>query len=517
MAVTQYIGARYVPIIFQNPDDNSNDWKAGIAYEPLTIVSYAGGSYTSKTAVPAGASNPVDAPEYWVAIGLYSGQTAINTNSITQIRHALAAATEAGYVCTSARAEGDYVWIAGALYECTAAVAVDEAYTEGINITPVDDFIHDTVIAINNLGNRVSTAEGDISDLSGDITTLQTNLEAKIANVAGYNNFSSRKVICISDSYGLVPSLAESWIGKFQSLTGIPNANFYRSQINGSGYVGLNANTFLVQLTNIVNTLSADEKLAITDVIVGGSYNDADFLKQGGSVSDVYAAPSAFCQYARLNLPNATIRLFNPAWSVVDCSVHKYIRFVTQALQEAARGNTRVSYIDNIYWCHRQALLDGTGYHPNAIAGGAIAASIISSMLSGSPFCNMAPSGDGFINPSLQPSAEIASGSLIWNNIRQLYDDSGTAHAFFGHLGFKTGSAWAPAGQLEIGTFTDGIMSASSDTPYSEFVTFGTAAYPGQLLIRDNKLYLINNSSTTFNANVQVDLYYCHLSGPITL
>ena len=166
MAVTQYIGARYVPIIFQNPDDNSNDWKAGVAYEPLTIVSYAGGSYTSKTAVPAGASNPVDAPEYWVAIGLYSGQTAINTNSITQIRHALAAATEAGYVCTSPRNEGDLVWIAGALYECTAAVAVDEAYTEGINITPVSD-------ALTAVTTSLAQVTSDLSDLGGDVTALQ--------------------------------------------------------------------------------------------------------------------------------------------------------------------------------------------------------------------------------------------------------------------------------------------------------------------------------------------------------
>ena len=197
MAVTQYIGARYVPIIFQNPDDNSNDWKAGLAYEPLTIVSYAGGSYTSKTAVPAGASNPVDAPEYWVAIGLYSGQTAINTNSITQIRHALAAATEAGYVCTSARSEGDYVWIAGALYECTAAVAVDEAYTEGINITPVTDAlaaitgaISQNTSDISDIGGDITTIQGDITSLQGDVTTLQREV-------------SNPYTILIGDSYGV--------------------------------------------------------------------------------------------------------------------------------------------------------------------------------------------------------------------------------------------------------------------------------------------------------------------------
>lgn len=41
MAVRQYIGARYVPKYFENPD-GSNDWLEGVTYEPLTIVTYAG-------------------------------------------------------------------------------------------------------------------------------------------------------------------------------------------------------------------------------------------------------------------------------------------------------------------------------------------------------------------------------------------------------------------------------------------------------------------------------------------
>ena len=52
MAVHQYIGARYVPI-FYTASDNSNDWEAGVQYEPLTIVTYLNQSYTSKKQVQA--------------------------------------------------------------------------------------------------------------------------------------------------------------------------------------------------------------------------------------------------------------------------------------------------------------------------------------------------------------------------------------------------------------------------------------------------------------------------------
>ena len=49
MSVTQYIGARYVPL-FADP----LTWDITKAYEALTIVYYQGNSFTSRQAVPAG-------------------------------------------------------------------------------------------------------------------------------------------------------------------------------------------------------------------------------------------------------------------------------------------------------------------------------------------------------------------------------------------------------------------------------------------------------------------------------
>lgn len=61
----QYIGARYVPII----DGEYNSEKV---YEPLTIVTYNGSSYTSKKSVPAG-TLPTNT-EYWSLTGNYNAQ-----------------------------------------------------------------------------------------------------------------------------------------------------------------------------------------------------------------------------------------------------------------------------------------------------------------------------------------------------------------------------------------------------------------------------------------------------------
>ncbi len=72
MANLQYTGARYVPILYTNPDDNSNNWKSGESYEPLTIVTYLDDSYTSKIPVPASIGNPADNSDYWVKTGNFN-------------------------------------------------------------------------------------------------------------------------------------------------------------------------------------------------------------------------------------------------------------------------------------------------------------------------------------------------------------------------------------------------------------------------------------------------------------
>jgi len=67
MAVTQYIGARYVPI-FAEP----LEWDITKEYEPLTIVYYQGNSYTSRQAVPTNVN--ITDTNYWALTGNYNAQ-----------------------------------------------------------------------------------------------------------------------------------------------------------------------------------------------------------------------------------------------------------------------------------------------------------------------------------------------------------------------------------------------------------------------------------------------------------
>ena len=65
--VTQYVGARYVPL-FANPAH----WSSEREYEPLTIVLYQGNSFTSMQYVPVGID--ITNEEFWAQTGNYNAQ-----------------------------------------------------------------------------------------------------------------------------------------------------------------------------------------------------------------------------------------------------------------------------------------------------------------------------------------------------------------------------------------------------------------------------------------------------------
>ena len=67
MAVTEYIGSRYVPV-FADPAE----WNSARTYEPLTIVLYEGNSYTSRQYVPLGID--ISNEQFWELTGNYNAQ-----------------------------------------------------------------------------------------------------------------------------------------------------------------------------------------------------------------------------------------------------------------------------------------------------------------------------------------------------------------------------------------------------------------------------------------------------------
>lgn len=82
--VLQYVGARYVPILF-NDGQGGSEWQPNTYYEPLTIVTYNNASYTSRQPVSASIGNPVENEEYWTMTGNYNAYVQELQESINKI------------------------------------------------------------------------------------------------------------------------------------------------------------------------------------------------------------------------------------------------------------------------------------------------------------------------------------------------------------------------------------------------------------------------------------------------
>lgn len=70
----QYIGARYVPIFYENSQDGSTLWEMNVKYEPLTYVTDTNNHlYISKKTVPDYITNPALNLDYWLDVTTFNG------------------------------------------------------------------------------------------------------------------------------------------------------------------------------------------------------------------------------------------------------------------------------------------------------------------------------------------------------------------------------------------------------------------------------------------------------------
>ena len=149
MAVTQYIGARYVPKFFTN-SDGTEEWRSGVEYEPLTIVTYNQNSYTSKKPVPSFIGNPSDNHEYWVATGNYNAQVEIYRQEVQSIKDNLAFVSVKSYGATGNGVEDD-------------TEAFQAAFATGKNIyIPEGEYLLTDIIPLNS--NTTILCDGLIID-----------------------------------------------------------------------------------------------------------------------------------------------------------------------------------------------------------------------------------------------------------------------------------------------------------------------------------------------------------------
>lgn len=158
MATTQYIGARYVPL-FAEP----LDWNSDSVYEALTIVYYAGNSYTSRQAVPKGID--ITNEKYWALTGNYNAQIEAYRKEVKAMD---------GRVTENAQKIAD---------EVTRAVAQEAAIkslveAEATRAKAAEKVNSDAIV------KEVARAKTEEASINEDINSLKPSLVSEISSVA---------------------------------------------------------------------------------------------------------------------------------------------------------------------------------------------------------------------------------------------------------------------------------------------------------------------------------------------
>lgn len=293
MAVTQYIGSRYVPL-FAEP----LQWDSTKTYEPLTIVYDGGNSYTSRQYVPAGKLLTDEA--YWALTGNYNAQIEqyraeaaqydgaikANTSAINKNAADIAAETSRATKAEASKAPNNHA-------SANKTYGVGNSANYG-HLKLADDDTPATSGPNDGIAATPSMVKMLVDDLNSKMGTA-------LSNKADKNEFSGKKLITIGDSIMLGTGLNDpNTQSVYAQIASMLNMTVYNYAENNAGYTtngsGSRKAKYLTQLT------AAHAEHPDADVIViSGGCNDATVD------NDVYTAAVTAFTYARDNFPNAKI------------------------------------------------------------------------------------------------------------------------------------------------------------------------------------------------------------------
>lgn len=184
MAVTQYIGARYVPLLA-----DPMEWDGTRTYEPLTIVLYQGNSYTSRQYVPVGID--ILNEDYWAPTGNYNAQVEAYRQEVRAFQGRLnTVETKTGELETgledeaSTRETADTQLQTNITAEATARIAADAELTtsianEATTRANADTAIQTSIASETGAREAADTAlDGRIAAIASNVANLSESVEA---------------------------------------------------------------------------------------------------------------------------------------------------------------------------------------------------------------------------------------------------------------------------------------------------------------------------------------------------
>ena len=268
MATTQYIGARYVPL-FAEPIE----WDKTKQYEPLTIVTHNGNSYTSRQFVPTGIE--ITNETFWALTGNFNAQ-------VEQYRKEVTAYD--GRITTAQTTAENAKSLAETNERDIAANNAELAGTADSGLkTMITEETTRAGAAETALGTRINTANTNIANLDAQMeattgSELLNKITKNASDITNINNNLNGDYLLIGDSYmagwtpdGNVTSFGDKFKTAIESTS---NSKVHVVAVGGAGFSRSGENRWSTIIKNYIDSLTAAQKLNIKKVYICGGFND---------------------------------------------------------------------------------------------------------------------------------------------------------------------------------------------------------------------------------------------------
>lgn len=381
MSVTQYIGARYVPL-FADP----LTWDITKAYEALTIVYYQGNSFTSRQAVPAGID--ITNTDYWALTGNYNAQIEQYRAEVQTYDNRITANTTSNTAQDAQLAGTTSSGLKTLIDTNTASNTSQDAQLAGTSTSGLKTLIESETAARSAADTAL---EGDITDLETILTGFSTSnqvksyVDAEIAEAT-----TTPDMVVIGDSFTSSYYVQDSnlWYHAVAKALGCTPHNYSQ---RGAGFLNAStqdSSTFMTLLDDAAEDSSFDNA-NVKWLFVYGGLNDIEHANATQAFSTYF---NNFCNAVVSNFPNAQLVVCGiNAWqdgfsfySVPGSSTGQkngQIYYEQTMKQQTGFLNARGIFISmcgalgfNSSW------YDSSNNHPNASGHKALASWILSAM-----------------------------------------------------------------------------------------------------------------------------------------
>ena len=167
---------------------------------------------------------------------------------------------------------------------------------------------------VESFDSRITAAKESADNADTAIASLKSEVE-------------TRGVVLIGDSYSVANGEVTGWIAPMKTALQKSGWEVFSMGNPGAGFARV-GNQFEDILNNLIDSMSADEKLSVKKVLVAGGYNDNPY-----SISEIDSAITDFVGIAQENFPNSEIRLAfigsctsdMPTFSAVRAAQNNYL------------------------------------------------------------------------------------------------------------------------------------------------------------------------------------------------